>query len=158
MSHENVKVVLDGYARFNAGEPIAPLVPLYYHADAEYHVAREDPDSSVHRGIAAITKQMESWIEAHPDLRLEPRDSKANGDQVFVWVRFVGHGAGSGLPIDMEVAHVVTLRDGKFARVDEYYDRAEALKAVGLHLATGIQPVGSVHQPRFDPGKEERNA
>jgi ketosteroid isomerase-like protein len=50
----------------------------------------------------------------------------------FVWVRFVGHGAGSGLPVEMEVAHVVTFRDGKIARVDEYYDRAEALEAAGL--------------------------
>jgi ketosteroid isomerase-like protein len=58
--------------------------------------------------------------------------SSANGDQVFVWVRFAGHGAGSGLPVEMEVAHVITLRAGKFTRLDEYYDRAEALKAAGL--------------------------
>jgi len=75
---------------------------------------------------------MESWIDAYPDLTLEVSEARANGDQVFVWVRFVGHGAGSGLPVDMEVAHVITLRDGKYARVDEYYDRDEALKAVGL--------------------------
>jgi ketosteroid isomerase-like protein len=132
MSDENVELVLDGYPRFNAGEPLAPLVLEYYHADAEYHVAREDPDSAVHRGVAAITKQMESWIEAYPDLKLEVSEARANGDQVFVWVRFVGHGAGSGLLVDMEVAHVITLRDGKYARVDEYYDRAEALRAAGL--------------------------
>src|SRR5690242_6476810 len=122
MSQDNVKFVHDGYVRFNAGEPLAPLVPQYYHADAEYHVAREDPDSAVYRGIAAITKQMESWIEAYPDLKLEPSNIKANGDQVFVWVRFAGHGAESALPIEMEVAHVITIRDGKFARVEEYYD------------------------------------
>jgi ketosteroid isomerase-like protein len=107
-------------------------MPEYYNADAEYHVAREDPDSAVHHGIDAITKQLESWIEAYPDLKLEPSDAKANGDHVFAWVRFVGHGAGSGLPVEMEVAHVITLRDGKIARQDEYYDRAEALKAAGL--------------------------
>jgi ketosteroid isomerase-like protein len=104
----------------------------YYHADAEYHVAREDPDSAVHCGVAAITKHVERWIEAYPDLKLERSDGKAVGDQVFVWVRLVGHGAGSGALVEMEMAHVITLRDGKFARVDEYYDRAEALKAVGL--------------------------
>jgi ketosteroid isomerase-like protein len=36
------------------------------------------------------------------------------------------------LPVEIEVAHIITLRAGKFARLDEYYDRAEALKAVGL--------------------------
>lgn len=132
MPQENVDFVLDSYPRFNAGERLATLVPQFWHADGEYHVAREDPDSAVHRGIDAIRMQMESWIDAYPDLKIEPVEGKANGDQVFVWVRFVGHGAGSGLPVEMELAHVITIRDGKFARVDEYYDRAEALEAVGL--------------------------
>src|ERR1700757_3509464 len=106
MSQPNVQRVLDGYPCFNAGETLAPLVLEYYHADAEYHIAREAPDSAVHGEVAAITKQMESWIEAYPDLKLAPLDARANGDQVFVWVRFVGHGAVSGSPVEMEVAHV----------------------------------------------------
>jgi len=32
----------------------------------------------------------------------------------------------------MELAHVWTIRDGKAARVVEYFDRPEALEAVGL--------------------------
>jgi ketosteroid isomerase-like protein len=36
------------------------------------------------------------------------------------------------VPIDMELAHVCTVRDGKTARLVEYNDRTEALKAVGL--------------------------
>jgi ketosteroid isomerase-like protein len=133
MSQQNVEFVLDGYARFNArGERLATLVPEFYAADAEYHVAREDPDSAVHRGVAAITKQIEGWIDAYPDLKLETSDARANGEQVFVWVRFVGQGAGSGLPVEMELAHVITLRDGKVARLDEYSNRAEALEAMGL--------------------------
>ena len=110
----------------------ASLVREYYHTDAEWHVAREDPDSAVHRGVAAITKHHERWIDSYPDLKLERLEAKANGDQVFAWVRVVGRGAGSGLPIDMDLAHVVTFRDGKIARVDVYYDRSEALGAVGL--------------------------
>ena len=132
MSQENVEIVLASYPRFNAGESLATALPEFFHPDAEYRVASEDPDSAVHHGIDAIRKQMQSWIDAYPDLKIEPLEGKANGDQVFVWVRFVGHGAGSGAPIEMEVAHVITLRDGKFTRVDEYYDRTDALKAVGL--------------------------
>jgi ketosteroid isomerase-like protein len=95
-------------------------------------VAGEDPDSAVDRGTDAIRKQMESWIDAHPDLKSEPLERNANGDQVFVGVGLSGHGAGSGAPIGMKLAHVVTLRDEKFARVDESYDRSEALEAVRL--------------------------
>jgi uncharacterized protein len=130
MSKENVEIVRDAYARYNAGERTAEL--WFWHRDAEYHAAREDPDSAVHRGIDAIRKQFASWLEAYPDLKIEILEAVGSGDQVFLWVRFVGHGATSGIPIDMELAHLYTLRDGKAARVVEYMDRNEALEAAGL--------------------------
>ncbi len=130
MSQENLDFVLGAYARFNAGERTPEL--WFWHPDAEYQAAREDPDSSTHQGIEAIRKQFARWIEAYPDLRVEPLETKANEDRVFLWVRFVGHGAASGAPLEMELAHVYTLRDGKATRCVEYMDRAEALEAVGL--------------------------
>jgi ketosteroid isomerase-like protein len=72
------------------------------------------------------------WVETYPDLRVEPLEIQINGDQAFVWVRFSGHGAESGVPIDMELAHVVTIKRDKVLRVVEYADRAEALEAAGL--------------------------
>jgi ketosteroid isomerase-like protein len=130
MSEENVNIVRDAYARYNAGERIPEL--WFWHPDAEYHAAREDPDSAVHRGIDAIRKQFASWHEAYPDLKVEILEADGKGDQVFLWVRFVGHGAASGIPLEMELAHLYTLRDGKAARVVEYMDRNEALEAAGL--------------------------
>jgi ketosteroid isomerase-like protein len=130
MSRENVEFVLDGYARFNAGEKRPEL--WFYHEDAQYHAAREDPDSAVHRGIDAIRQQVASWLDAYPDLRVEPLEARGKGDMVFLWVRFIGHGAGSEVPMEMELAHVITMRDGKAARLVEYMDRPEALEAAGL--------------------------
>jgi ketosteroid isomerase-like protein len=130
VSQENVEYLVEAYARFNAGdrEPSSDD----WHEDAEYVASSEDPDSDTHRGLDAIRRPFARWVEAYPDLRVEPLEIKDNLDQVFVWVRFVGHGAASGLPIDMEIAHVCTVRDGKTSRLVEYTDRAEALKAVGL--------------------------
>jgi ketosteroid isomerase-like protein len=34
--------------------------------------------------------------------------------------------------MEMELAHVVTVEDGRTRRIEEYFDRAEALKATGL--------------------------
>ena len=50
----------------------------------------------------------------------------------MLWVRFIGHGAASGIPLDMELAHLYTMREGKAARVVEYMNRNEALEAAGL--------------------------
>lgn len=63
---------------------------------------------------------------------MEPQEAKAAGRKVFLWVRFSGHGAGSGAPMEMEMAHVVTVEDGRIRRVQEYMERAEALRSAGL--------------------------
>jgi ketosteroid isomerase-like protein len=130
MSKDSVAIVLEGYARFNAGERVPQL--WFWDADAEYHAAREDPDSAIHRGIDAIRRQFASWVEAYPDLTVEPLEARGNGDQVFLWVRFVGHGAASGAPLEMELAHVYTVREGKAIKVVEYMDRGDGLRAAGL--------------------------
>ena len=130
MSQQDLEFVLDGYARFNAGEKRPEL--WFWHEDAEYHVSRDDPDSAVHRGIDAIRGQVGSWLDAYPDLKVEPLGSGENGDTVFLWVRFSGHGGESGVPMEMELAHVITMRDGRAVKLVEYFDRAEALKAAGL--------------------------
>ena len=51
---------------------------------------------------------------------------------MFVWARFTGHGADSGVAMEMELAHVFTLEDGKTPRLTEYFDRDEPLEAAGL--------------------------
>jgi ketosteroid isomerase-like protein len=130
VSQENVQFVLDGYRRFNAGESRPEL--WFWHEDAEFHASRDDPDTAVHRGLDAIRRQFASWFDAYPDLRVEPVEARGNGDMVFLWVRFSGHGAESGMPMEMELAHVITMRDGRVERMAEFTDRAEGLAAAGL--------------------------
>ena len=130
MSQENVKFVLDGYARFHAGEKVPEL--WFFTPDAEFHAAREDPDSAVHRGLETVRAQYARWVDAYPDLTVDPVEARAAGDKVFLFGRFSGHGEASGAPVEMELAHVLTMRNGKVARIAEYFDRAEALEAVGL--------------------------
>src|ERR1700716_953225 len=130
MSQKDVEAVLAAYARFNAGDKEPSLD--HWHEDAEYVASSEAPDSDTHRGIEAVRRQVARWVEAYPDLRVEPLETRSNGDKVYVWVRFIGHGAASGVPIDMELAHVCTVRNGKTVRLVEYSNRAEALEAVGL--------------------------
>jgi ketosteroid isomerase-like protein len=136
MSQENVEDFIRGaYARFNRAEPgvSGKLASLdFYHPDAVYVNDARDPDSGIHTGIEAVRGQVGRWVEAYPDLEVEPLEIQTNGDQAFVWVRFSGHGAESGVPIDMELAHAVTVKDGKVLRVEEYSDRQEALEAAGL--------------------------
>ena len=136
MPQENLEeFIRDAYARFNGAEPgiSSKLATLdFYDSESVYVNDARDPDTGIHRGIEAVRQQVGRWVEAYPDLRVEPLEIQTNGDQAFVWVSFAGHGAESGVPIDMELAHVVTIKSGKVLRVEEYSDRAEALEAAGL--------------------------
>ena len=49
---------------------------------------------------------------------------------VLTWQR--GKGRESGLPMSMEWAQVISVRDGKIRRVDAHDDRQAALEAAGL--------------------------
>jgi ketosteroid isomerase-like protein len=128
MASENEELVRFGYDWFNREREPPPT----WLADGEFINSRADPDHAVHRGLEAIRKQNQDWFDAYPDLRVEPVEIKSNGDRVFVWVRFTGHGADSGLAMEMELAHVITLEDGKTRRIEEFVERAEGLAAVGL--------------------------
>jgi ketosteroid isomerase-like protein len=140
IERENVRIVLEGFARYNVDEGglerrlrmLPELMATYWQPDGEYHTDSRDPDSAIHRGIDAVTRDLANWFDAYPDLKVEPVEAKASGDKVFVWLRFSGHGAGSKVPIEMELAHVITMRDRKWARTVEYADKARALDAAGL--------------------------
>jgi ketosteroid isomerase-like protein len=122
--------VRSGYAAFNRGMRVPSLD--VWHADGVYVNSSEDPDPDTHRGIDAVRKQYARWVEAYPDLRVEPLEIMTNGDRAFVWARWRGHGAGSGVPIEMEMAQVWTVEDGKIRRIAEFSDRDEGLEDAGL--------------------------
>jgi ketosteroid isomerase-like protein len=118
-----------GYAWFNREREPPPT----WRPDGEFVNAREDPDHATYQGLEAITKQHQGWFDSYPDLQVEPLEIRANGNRVFVWVHFSGHGADSGAAMDMELAHVLTLDEHRRTRrLGEYFDRAEALEAAGL--------------------------
>jgi ketosteroid isomerase-like protein len=133
MSDETESLVRSGYAAFNGGERVPSLD--HWHADGVYVNSAADPDPDTHEGIEAVREQYRRWVDAYPDLQVEPLEVRTNGDRAFVWVRFSGHGASSGVPIEMELAHVVTYEDGKIRRIDEYPDRAGGLEAAGIGQA-----------------------
>src|SRR5262245_1575859 len=130
MSQQVEDLVRSAYDRFNAGE--REPIPDLWERDAEYVPDRKEPEPAPYLGLDAIAGVFRSWVDAYPDLRVEPLEIRSTADRVFVWARFVGHGAGSGVAIDMERAQVYTVIEGKIRRVEEYFERPEALEAAGL--------------------------
>jgi ketosteroid isomerase-like protein len=124
-----VNLVVAGYEWFNRKKEPPPT----WLSDGEFINAREDPDHATYGGIDAIRKQHQGWFDAYPDLQVEPLEIRANRELVFVWTRFTGRGADSGASMEMELAHVITTEGGMTRRIQEYFDRTQALEAVDLN-------------------------
>jgi ketosteroid isomerase-like protein len=91
------------------------------------------PDAATHRGQEAFKAYVEQWMDSFDGLRARVEEFIDVGDdRVWTWVRWTGRGRTSGVESEWHLAVIYTLRHGRVVRGDEYFDRAEALEAVGL--------------------------
>jgi ketosteroid isomerase-like protein len=117
------------YAAFNEARALDSEL---FDPEVEWHNAPELPGATVHRGLDAmradIDEQMEAWEERHFD----PVELMDAGEHVIVFLNLDAKGKSSGVPVHIELAHVLTFRDGKVVRVQAFIDRDQALRAAGM--------------------------
>src|SRR5947209_1346086 len=90
------------------------------------------PEQQVYEGVEGARKFLAEWTAAWDDWELELDALHDAGDTVVALIRQRGRSKVAGMPVDMSLAQVWTLRDGKETRMDMYSDVTEALKAAGL--------------------------
>jgi hypothetical protein len=67
------------------------------------------------------------------EIKMDLLDNRAIGDdQVLASCRASGTGKSSGIPTEMRIFDLLTLRDGLVYRRQTFYTEAEALQAAGL--------------------------
>ena len=110
-------------ARYNAGER-APAAGSGTRTPSTTPPARIGPRRA--SGDRCDRQAVRQLARATPTEDSTFSRPKSGGDQVFLWLPLTGHGAASGIPLEMELAHVLTLHDGKAASVVEYSNRTEA--------------------------------
>jgi ketosteroid isomerase-like protein len=132
MSQENVEVVREGWDAWIRGD----LPGLFRQFDpnvvwdtSHFH---DWPESTYH-GIEGVERFLSEWRDIWDGLEVDVEDVRAAPDgRVVSLILQRGRGRSSGLAMEMEMAQVATLRNGKVTRLDNYEDRAEALEAAGL--------------------------
>ena len=103
--------------------------------EIEWRGPRGFPDlAAPHYGHDGVRRYMEKLSEAIEDYQMVPEEFiDAGTDQVLVFSREGGRGAGSGAEVQTHpTAHVWTIRDGKAIRMQSYWERSDAIEAVGL--------------------------
>jgi uncharacterized protein len=124
--------MLDGYAAVNRGDLDTALEAM--DADIEFRSSGAFlDDGETYHGRSGVRRFYEMVAEVIDELTYEVVEMSELGDgRVFVRLRFRGRGKESGIPVDLEGAHVWTLRDYKAIRLDAYSDLEKARAAAGL--------------------------
>lgn len=83
-----------------------------------------------HRGADAMRRNGWGAIGRHFVARAEPdRFLPLVDGRMLVTGRYVGHGRDGGGPLDAPFAHIITVRDGRIAGLEQYTDTARWLSA-----------------------------
>jgi len=99
----------------------------------EVQLPSEYPEGEqVHRGREGMDAMVATFREAWSEWRFLPERFLDAQDHVVVFVRVVAVGHESGVPIELEAAHVWTIRNGRARSMRVYRKRSAALEAVGL--------------------------
>jgi ketosteroid isomerase-like protein len=133
MSQENVDLVRRGC--YEAFTESGVFNYEFLDPEIEWRGPREFPDlAETHYGHDGVRRYMEKLFEALEDYRMVPEEFiDAGADQVLVFSREGGRGRGSGAQVlTQPTAHLWTIRHGKAIRMQSYWERAEALEALGL--------------------------
>jgi ketosteroid isomerase-like protein len=130
MSQENVDRIKRAFDAFSNGdletafEVIDPSFELNDRIVPEANPSERGPDALI-ANVGRVT-------EAFGDVIWEPREIVDRGQYVLVRVHLSARGRHTSLPIEEDVGHLYTVRDGKAVRLDIFRTWGEALEAAAL--------------------------
>jgi len=131
MSRENVEVVQAAWEAWERGGLDA--LAEFWDTRIDWRAAEGAPDDvGPISGVDAMRAYLQDWLDDFDELSLEFEELIDAGEQVVAVQRISGRAKASGIETELRYAVVYTIRDGKIVRGREYWERAEALEAVGL--------------------------
>jgi ketosteroid isomerase-like protein len=129
VSQENVEVVQAFFDAYNARDMDA--VSALHDSKVIWAAFEGWPEAETLVGRDACMRQWERQREPFEVDTVEPTtDFIAAGDRVVV--RIAWSATGQGPDLSLELTCVYTVRKGKIFMMENFWDHAEALKAVGL--------------------------
>ena len=131
MSTQNVEVITRMYDAWNRGD-MGALVDAF---DAEVVVRpalSTFMSSMTYRGHEGVQAWYAETYEPWAQMLIEPQRFIDAGEQTVAMVALTARVAGGHVDVDAQIAHVVTIRDGRIVALDGYDEPEAALSAVGL--------------------------
>jgi ketosteroid isomerase-like protein len=131
MRVDRVSLVRQGFEAWNAEDP--EWVLNHMHPEVEWVAPERDPFPGTYMGYEGVQEFWTRWRNAVGQLKFLPEEVIDAGDHVVVIAHRRARNEITGLQISDKIAQVFTFDgDNKCVRVQEFYDRATALKAAGM--------------------------
>ena len=129
MSEENVRIVMQMYEAYLAGDVDQALA--YFHPDvaADFSVRG---DTAPTEGRNALSETVATWVSTWDDYSERITDVRDTGNTVCVIATQTGRGKGSGVEIENTWGQLYTVQNGLITSVTMYASPTEALEAAGL--------------------------
>ena len=127
----NVERLRAGYAAFNKREWDVFKDTLTEDVVVEQAAAVFD-SAPRFEGREGVMESQRVLSEAWDDLRYEPLEFYEDGDRVLVINRFSARGHETGIPFEVEIGHLFTMREGRVATLQVFGTREEALTESGF--------------------------
>jgi ketosteroid isomerase-like protein len=133
MSEGNAEFVEEFLRKFSDGDMDAVLDRVA--PDITWRAAEGAIDDAGElRGREAVRRYVEDWLDMFDDVTIVADELVGAGqDRVVAVQRMSGRAKASGIDAEIRFSVVYTLRGGKIVSGREYFDRADALEAVGLN-------------------------
>jgi len=131
---EIVREVLEGVqAGMKHGDPGAGFDSEAVAEDVEWIPTSRFPGPDIYRGRDGFTDFLHTWTDGFEDWSFSiERLVDAPDERVVVQILQSAIGKGSGTPVEMHLAQVYELKDGRVFRIRNFLDLGQALEAAGL--------------------------
>jgi ketosteroid isomerase-like protein len=91
------------------------------------------PEHQRYEGLAGLREFISDWFgtwEEGGDF--EVTEMREADEKVLVLIRLRGRAKSSGVPVEMEISHLITFKDGKQLHLAPYASHAEGFAAAGI--------------------------
>jgi ketosteroid isomerase-like protein len=122
----NMELAKAGYEAFQRSD-VQTVLDLT-DPEVEIYLPPTLPNSGTFHGHEGYMTWLGRWLEAWDDFHIEVRGMEAVGERhVVTAIHQSGIGRGSGIPVEMDVAYMLDIRDGKVIALQMYLSRDEAI-------------------------------
>jgi ketosteroid isomerase-like protein len=124
---ETLETARAGVEAYQRGD-IEAVVALI-HEEGEIFLPPELPNSGTYRGRDGFLVWLANWLDAWEDFNIELRDPEPVGQRhVVATMHQSARGKGSGIPVEMDIAYMWEVRDGKVAAMHLYASAERAVR------------------------------